>query len=262
MLRSLARSPRAPLAGSEREPSAAERLAPRRRPRLLPAGFQEWRRLLFVHWRVPPEALRPLVPPGLSLDLFDGAAYVSLTPFVVEAARPFGAPRRLGLAFLETNVRTYVHVQGREPGVYFLSLDAASWLAVLGARLSLGLPYLYARSHERRSAAGVDYRLQRCAPGAPGCHVRYQPGEVLGSAEPGTLDFFLVERYLLHVQRGPSLWTVQVHHRPYPLQRARVDALKETLLQADGLAQPTGAPLAHFSPGVDVAIFPPRVRLA
>ena len=31
-----------------------------------------WRNLLFMHWPVPEEALRPLIPPALKLDTFDG----------------------------------------------------------------------------------------------------------------------------------------------------------------------------------------------
>jgi uncharacterized protein YqjF (DUF2071 family) len=241
-------------------PRLAERLALRRRPGGLPAGFQHWRRLLFVHWPLAPDLLRPLVPPGLSLDLYEGMAWVSLTPFVVQAARPLGAPRWLGLSFLETNVRTYVHVAGRQPGVYFFSLDAASLLAVVGARTTLDLPYLYAHGREDHSASAVDYRLRRCADPWAVCHARYAPGEPTGSAEPGSLDFFLIERYLLHVQRGRSLWTVQVHHRPYPLQRVNSLRLDQTLVSADGLPPVAGTPLAHFSPGVNVAIFPPRIR--
>src|SRR5919201_2736843 len=126
-------------------PSTDERLALRLRPPGLPTGYQEWRRLLFLHWPVAPEVLRPLVPSSLSLYLYASAAYVSLTPFFIQAARPIGVPRCLGWAFLETNVRTYVHIQGREPGVCFLSLHAASLLATLGARASVGLPYEYAQ---------------------------------------------------------------------------------------------------------------------
>ena len=213
---------------------------------------------MFVHWPVAPEALQPLVPAPLSLDLFDGVAYVSLVPFVVQAARPLGAPRNLGLRFLETNVRTYVHLRGREPGVYFFSLDAASALAVLGARVSLGLPYFLARGRLR----GSNYRLRRLGRAGGHCEVDYAVGTPLGPAEPGSLDFFLIERYVLHARRGPSLWSVQVHHRPYPLQGVQVRQLRQSLTDADGL--PTvldGSPLAHFSPGVDVAIFPPRLRL-
>lgn len=99
---------------------------------------------------MPVEVLRPLVPGRLSVDLHEGIAYVGLIPFAVQAARPLLSPALLGLNFLETNVRTYVHLDGAEPGVYFFSLDAASRLAAAMARLSLGLPYFYARMRMRQ----------------------------------------------------------------------------------------------------------------
>src|SRR3954471_20196193 len=122
-----------------------DRLAPTRRPLRWPIGFQRWHSLLFLHWPVPEAVLRPLVPPALTIDCYDGVAYLGLIPFAIEEARPVGAPAALGLRFLETNIRTYVHLDGREPGIYFFSLDAASWNAVVGARLGFGLPYFPAR---------------------------------------------------------------------------------------------------------------------
>jgi uncharacterized protein len=97
--------------------------------------------------------LRPLVPPGLLIDLYDGLGYVGLTPFLVRGARPALAPAALSLDFLETNVRTYVHVDGREPGVSF-SLDAAPLLAMGAARAAFGLPYFHARMRTYRSRQG------------------------------------------------------------------------------------------------------------
>ena len=214
-----------------------------------------------MHWPVPVEALRPLVPARLEIDLYDGVAYVGLTPFAVKAARPLGAPKALGLRFLETNVRTYVHVDGREPGIYFFSLDAASLIGVVGACLSLGLPYVLARMHARRRGGIVDYVARRLSGRWPRLAVRYEIGEPLGASRPGTLEHFLLERYLLHLERWGKLWTVQVHHVPYPVRRARVLALHDELIAADGLPEPAGLPpLVHYSPGVDVEIFPPRVR--
>jgi uncharacterized protein YqjF (DUF2071 family) len=243
-----------------RAPSVEARLAPGRRPRGLPAGFQEWRRLLFLHWAVPTEIVRPLVPRRLAIDVHDGLAYVGIVPFFVQAARPFGAPRALGLEFLETNVRTYVHLDGRAPGVYFFSLDAASLLAVFGARVAFGLPYFYAYGREQRSGGGdVEYTLRRFAGAQPMVHVRYTVGEPVGPAPPGTLEHFLIERYLLHVQRGPTLWTVQVHHRPYPLHRARLLERQDELVGAAGIALPDLPPLVHSATGVDVEVFPPRL---
>ena len=236
-----------------------DRIAPTYRPLGWPVGYQRWHSLLFLHWPVPVEVLRPLVPAGLSIDLHEGVAYVGLIPFVVEAARPALAPEPVGIDFLETNVRTYVHVDGRDPGVYFFSLDAASRLAVAGARLGFGLPYYYARMAMRREGNRVDYEMYRRTLRRPRMAVRYEIGDRLGPALPGTLEHFLVERYLLHVERWNGLWTTQVHHRPYPLYQARVLALHDELIAADGIPEPQGLPpLVHFASRVDVDVFAPR----
>jgi uncharacterized protein YqjF (DUF2071 family) len=212
---------------------------------------------------VPIEVLRPLVPQRLSIDLYNGVAYVGLIPFLVRAAQPVLTPRALGLAFLETNVRTYVHLEGRQPGIYFFSLDAASRLAVFGARVSLGLPYFHASMNMHQRGDLVEYAAERRTHSRPRLAVSYELGEPLGASAPGTLEHFLIERYLLHVQRGSSLWTVQVHHAPYPLQRAQVLDLHDELIAADGLPEPIGPPpLVHYAAGVDAEIFSPRIRPA
>lgn len=211
---------------------------------------QGWRRLLFLHWPVPLAQLQPLVPAPLEVDLFEGQAYVSLAAFAVEDFRL--GPLRL--RFLETNVRTYVHLGGREHGLYFFSLDAASQLAVLGARALLGLPYFFARMREDQRG----YRVQRLR--GPSLDLAYAVGEPLGPAAPGTLDHFLLERYVLHAPRGPSVWTVRVHHRPYPRQAARLLRLDDRLVAAAGLRPAPTSPLVHYAAGVDVRVDLPRVR--
>ncbi|HYW88962.1 MAG TPA: DUF2071 domain-containing protein [Chloroflexota bacterium] len=228
----------------------------------VPAGYQNWRQLLFVHWTVGAAELRPLVPGCLDIDEFDGTAYVGLVPFVVEAARPLGAPREMSLRFLETNVRTYVHVHGRDHGVYFFSLDAASLLAVVGARLGLGLPYFWASGEQHVSHTCTEYALRRRVGGTQRCNVRYRVSDFLGPAALGTLEHFLIERYVLHVQRGPTLWSVRVKHPPYALYAAQLLNLEDDLVSAAGLLPRVDAPLVHFAPGVDVAINAPRITIA
>src|SRR5438067_4030108 len=106
---------------------------------------QTWNDLLFAHWSLAPEALRPLVPPELTLDLYDGRAWVAVTPFHMTDVAMRGMPPIPALsAFPELNVRTYVTYNGK-PGVFFLSLDAFNPPAVWGARLAYRLPYFYAR---------------------------------------------------------------------------------------------------------------------
>ncbi len=236
--------------------SDIDRLAPTRRPPGSAAGTQKWRHLLFAHWPVPVEALRPLVPPRLSIDLHEGVAYVGLVPFAMEAVRPSWLPRRLALDFLETNVRTYVHFEGRDPGVWFFSLDAASRLAVRAARLGWHLPYHYARMDLRLGEDGIHYECARATPARPRLRVRYRPGDPLPASEPGSLQFFLLERYVLYAARDGRLFTGSVHHRPYPAYAAEVHEIEDGLVAAAGVPRPAGPPpLTHYSPGVDVEVF-------
>ena len=236
-------------------------------------GYQKWRDLLFVHWPVPVEVLRPLVPPELAIDTFEGTAWVGLVPFHMTGVRPAWSPPVPGVStFHETNVRTYVHRDGRDPGVWFFSLDAASSLAVRVARFWWHLPYFRSRMRVQRRGWRIAYEGRRLWPEPTGAGYRIESeiGEPLGTARSNdaadadnaaTLDFFLVERYLLYARdRNGSLWRGQVHHAPYPLRAARLEAFNETMLAAARIAPP--GPPAHllFSEGVDVEIF--RLRRA
>jgi uncharacterized protein YqjF (DUF2071 family) len=138
-----------------------DRIAPTRRPAGEVRGYQRWRDLLFLHWIVPEQALRALVPASLQIDTYGGNAYVGLVPFLMLGVRPAWLPEQLGFDFLEANLRTYVHVDGRDPGVYFFSLEAASWLAVRAARLGWGLPYHHARMRMEKADGCIAYESRR-----------------------------------------------------------------------------------------------------
>ena len=81
----------------------------------------------------------------------------------------------------------------------------------------------------------------------------------IGPVKPatvGTLEHFLVERYILFTQWNDRLYRGRVHHRPYPLQSAEIFSLDETLLSAAAITRPGVTPMAHFASGVDVEVFP------
>jgi uncharacterized protein YqjF (DUF2071 family) len=225
-------------------------------------GSQRWRDLLFVHWPVPADRLRALLPAALALDTFEGVAYLGLVPFAMKDVRPLRGlpPLPTAAAFPETNLRTYVRHQG-EPGVWFFSLDAASTLAVAGARLRFGLPYFRADMELVRAGESVRYRSHRRWPGPRPAtlELQYTVGAPLGPARPGTREHFLVERYVLFAQRRGALVRGQVRHSPYPLRQAQVGALVETLTSAAGLTHDDGRPPDLYSEGVDVDIFAPAV---
>jgi uncharacterized protein YqjF (DUF2071 family) len=221
---------------------------------------QRWRDLLFLHWRVAAETLRQMLPAPLELDTFEGEAFVGLVPFTMSGVRPVYLPAISGLSdFHETNLRTYVHVGGRDPGVWFFSLDAANSLAVRLARRFFHLPYHRATMAMANGADGlITYRSERRwpAPTPATLALRYGPAGPVARAQPGTLEHFLAERYVLYAHAPDGrLFRGRVHHSPYPLQRGRCEALEENLLAAAGIARPQVAPLAHFARGVEVDVF-------
>ena len=235
-----------------------DRLSSIQRPDGRPAGFQRWRNLLFLHWEVPAPAVQALLPPGLTVDTFEGRAYVGVVPFTMRDVSPWWAPSVPGISnFHELNVRTYVHRDGEHPSVWFFSLDAAATLAVLLARLGWSLPYYRASMAMKVDGSDVHYRSRRWFAGdrPADFEARYRIGAPLGVTLPGTFEHFLVERYLLISKRGDGFMLGQVHHRPYPLHEAEVSELTETMVAASGLPAPSGAPHVLYSPGVDVDVY-------
>lgn len=235
-----------------------DRLSPLERPPGKPQGFQRWRTLLFLHWEVDPQALQRLLPRELTVDTFEGRAYVGVVPFTMRDVAPRWAPSIPGIShFHEMNVRTYVHWQGRNPGVWFFSLDAAGTIAVLAARAGWDLPYHRASMDMRIDGDRVRYASRRLWPGPKPADltVEYTIGASIGSATPGTFEHFLAERYILFAAGKRGIRMGQVHHKPYPLCRAEVHSLEQTMVEVQGLARPEGPPLALCSPGVDVDIY-------
>jgi uncharacterized protein len=235
-----------------------DRLSIRKRPRGLPLMRQWWGKLLFMHWPVAPKLLRPLVPPMLSVDTFEGQAWVGVVPFTMWGIRPYLTPPFPGLSsFHELNVRTYVHFDG-VPGVLFLSMDIDSPFAAWGGRQVFFLPYYHARMGLEQRGRTIDYSSERVARDAGPADFRaaWTFGEPLPQAEPDSLTFFLTERYCLYTTRREELYRLRIAHAPWPLRRASLDAYDSTLLEALGLPAPSGEPLLHYAEELKVDIFP------
>ncbi|MEY3213486.1 MAG: hypothetical protein RIT28_3967 [Pseudomonadota bacterium] len=214
-----------------------------------------WLDLLFAHWSFPPEAIRALLPPNLTLDTFEGRAWVGVVPFRMENVGPRGLGWLPGVsAFPELNVRTYVVHEGK-PGVWFFSLDAANMLAVQAARLGFHLPYFYAQMRCEAREGWIEYRSERDHAGVQAGRFegRYRPiGEVYHSA-PGTLEAWLTERYCLYVaDRAGQIRRGEIHHAPWPLQRAELQAQACTVTEAWGIALRGAPETLHFVKRLDV----------
>ncbi|MDX1523059.1 MAG: DUF2071 domain-containing protein, partial [Anaerolineae bacterium] len=243
--------------------SLKTRLALRARPQHQgPVIFQSWRELLFLHWEIPPADIQQTLPPGLFVDTFEGKAYLGLVPFFMRDIRPRFFPAVPGISnFLEVNVRTYVYDEHGIPGVWFYSLDANQWLAVLMARTFFKLPYFYARMAAKADPATnhIEYTVwRRGTDRKQASRFNYRGLGHTYQAEPGSLEFFLVERYILfaYSSRRNRLAVGQVHHQPYAICPADVSKWDHRLFGLGGLPTPQRPP-DHllFSPGVMVDVF-------
>lgn len=222
--------------------------------------YHRWEDLLFAHWRVSPAAIQPRLPAGLRVDTFEGQAWIGVVPFFMRNIRPRWSPAVPGISnFPEVNLRTYVVDERGVPGVWFFSLDADTRVGVWWGQALFNLPYRYAPAMFRRDLATgrVEYMSQRPdTPARLASQFAYEPQGPAWTAEPGTLEFFLVERYVLFAQRrGGELMSGRVYHPPYEVQHAAAQ-VGEALFELNGFARPGRAP-DHMliSRGVDVDVF-------
>lgn len=221
---------------------------------------QSWNELLFVHYRCDADVLRPLVPPSLEIQEFDGSSWIGVVPFQMNRVMRRPLPDIPAFSnFLELNVRLYVEHKG-VPGVWFLSLDATNPLVVWGGQKFFGLPYKNADIEAMPTPLGEGhYRSIRRSRGRS-----EQPAEfevhfkTFGEdrfAEPGTLEHFLTERYCFYSMTKKGLHRSEVHHWPWPLKSVSGEVLQNSLLE--GVQVPKQEPLFHFSHGVDVICWNP-----
>jgi uncharacterized protein YqjF (DUF2071 family) len=219
---------------------------------------QTWLDLLFAHWPIDPAQMRPKVPSDFEIDLHGGQAWVGVVPFCMTNVAPRGVPALPWVsAFPELNVRTYVRV-GDKPGVYFFSLDAGNPLAVLVARFWLNLPYYRAIMKVETRSASIDYSSRRTSAQSVEFVANYEPVGSLREPRPGTLEYFLTERYCLYaVDHKACPYRLEIHHPPWALQSAEGRFSRNTMAEAAGIPLPAVAPLLHFSKRQDMVAFGP-----
>lgn len=224
---------------------------------------QSWLDVLFAHWPVPAATLRPLVPDALSIQEFEGTAWIGVIPFHMEGVSPRWLPARPWLfAFPEINVRTYVEMEGK-PGVWFFSLDATNPLAVWSARRFFHLPYYRADISRTTTKDRIKYRSERRPPTDAPAKFAASYGAVADEprAAPGSLDHWLTERYCLYAYAPDgALFRLEVHHPPWPLQRCQAEIETNSMTRPLQINLPPRPETLHFAKRVDVILWSP-VRL-
>ncbi|OIK07631.1 hypothetical protein BIV60_27070 [Bacillus sp. MUM 116] len=216
---------------------------------------QSWRNLLFAHWPIPVNLMRPLIPKPLQLDTYECYAWIGIIVFIIDGIYLRGIPRLpLFAKFPEINVRTYVHYNGK-PGVYFLSLDAPHWATYTIARKWYRLPYYQSLIQFWKDHSGFYFnsvRSDRKSPFLAGFNGNFMASSRVFFAGEGTIDQWLTERYCLYsVDKKGNLFCGDIDHIPWPLQTAEADIYKNTLVTPFGFEPPKTQPLLHFSQGVD-----------
>ena len=237
-----------------------DRLSIRQRPEGSPIMHQTWGKLLFMHWPLDAALLRPLIPKQLEIDTFDGSAWIGVIPFTMWGIRAAFLPPIPGTsAFHELNVRTYVHLNG-VPGVWFFSLDAASKLAVWGARKFYHLPYFFAHMSLDQIGTTISYSSHRRDDHGPPAELqaRWSIGEPLLISIPGSLEFFLTERYCLYSENNGEVYRARIHHQPWPLQNATLSSLYSTMIESLGVPTPSANAHLRYAEEISVEIWPLR----
>lgn len=236
------------------------------------AGYQRWSKLTFIHWRVEADLLQRQLPTGLTIQQFDGSAWLGVVPFSMERVRPWWSPPVPGISwFLETNVRTYVIDERGLAGVWFFSLDANCWLAVNMARRFWHLPYQHAamslnsrRARTDKEPAHITYSGVRKDLTAAQYEISVTiPQEPARTAQSGTLDHFLLERYLLFAGDGQQrIRAGRVHHLPYQFITPESVSGSQTLTTPVGCDPLDIKTASHFAycEGVDVRVSPLKLR--
>ncbi|WP_409301063.1 YqjF family protein [Peribacillus sp. SCS-155] len=215
---------------------------------------QVWNDLLFMHWPVKVEDIRKLVPDSLEIDTFKGEAWVSIIPFYVTGMRArYLPPIPMLNQYTELNVRTYVRYQGI-PGIYFFSLDADHPLAVLGAKLSTGLPYRQARMKYNKNNNQINFYSNRIKNNKM-IDVNYYPESGPTNPLPGTLDNWLLERYCMYSFIGENMFRGDIHHDKWAVASVQASVSRNTMFELLEGNQ-NSPPLMHYCKQKQFFFFP------
>jgi uncharacterized protein YqjF (DUF2071 family) len=225
---------------------------------------QRWNDLLFAHWPILASSLAPLVPEGLQVDTFQGSAWLGIMPFWMDRIKIRGMPSIPGSRhFPDLSLRTYVREERSGiPGVYCLSLDASNLLAVAVGRSLYRLPYHWAsmKLEQRAEREFSFYSSRRFAPRPVVFQARYRglgPSARLAENRPGSLEYFLMERYCLFCSdRAGQPVRANLHHIFSPLEEAEAEIEQNDLASSIGISLPETEPVLHYSRRLAVYVWP------
>lgn len=209
-----------------------------------------WEDLLFMHWPVPADRMQSILPRELSVETYEGQAWLGIVPFRMSGVGFRHGPNLpFASTFPELNVRTYVS-DGRRSGVWFFSLDATRRLAVWGGRRLYHLAYQLAAIQMEQNSHWIRYRSRRVAGHLAEARldVEYRPLGPSFVSEPGSLEHFLTARYCLYSQNAAGrIYRAEVQHAAWQLQSAQAIIHENSMANPWGICLPWECPVLHFA---------------
>jgi uncharacterized protein len=217
---------------------------------------QTWYDLLFAHWEVDPNIIKPLIPNTLHVDTYNGRAWIAVVPFRMSGIHLRNLPEiPFTSKFPEINVRTYVTYQDK-PGVYFFSLDATNYLAVQTAKYFFHLPYYFSKINVKKQSDTISYKCKRN--GTKDEHRFngiYRSTSDVFLSKKDSLEYWLTERYCLYTEYNNKLFRGDIHHDPWSLQLAEAEIYENTMFNIEGFSPLQTSPILHFAKSLDVLLW-------
>ncbi|MWG35274.1 YqjF family protein [Halomarina oriensis] len=210
------------------------------------------RDVLFAHWPIPPERIESRVPDVLTVDTFEGDAWLGVQAFEVFETGLTSLPFSLPQSFLQLTFRTYVRHEGLT-GVYFFSSDTSDRLGTTLGKQFLRVPLYNADMTLTREAETRVFRSRRTQSGAAPVRfdATYRPTGDTSQATSGSLEEFFAERhryFSVSEASGNEVFVGEVGRDPWSLSDVDVTIRRNTLFRALGLDTPDSTPAFSYSP--------------
>lgn len=221
-------------------------------------GQQEWGDVLFMHWSVPYEILKPYVPAPFTLETYDGESWVTVILLQAKHSRFRGMPTMMSYPpFLQMNVRTYIQFDG-EPGIYFFSVDVNSLLTVAAAKGLLQLPCQFAEMELEEDKDQLSFNSKRIKSdhSSSSITVNYRPLTQEISNQQGTLPYWLTERYCFWMIKENRIIKGPLTHAPWKLSDVTVDLKMTEIISFIPAQYLQKNPLIHYSKSIHAYLHP------
>jgi uncharacterized protein YqjF (DUF2071 family) len=183
----------------------------------------EWRDLVMLNYEVDPALLSQYVPPGTSLDSFQGKTYVSLVGFRFCRTKLLGRfPIPFHANFDEVNLRFYVRRKedGEERrGVVFIAEVVPRRAIATTARALYSENYVCLPTKHRIESSGTVEYLWRVD--GEWCRISVTTSGLPRPAADGSLEQFITEHYWGYSrQQGGGSMEYRVEHVPWKVWAA------------------------------------------